>query len=542
MSVNLQQPGSVNPKPLGDPRPAAIFPPAEAAFLSGGGAAPGAALGTAPPAVPFLSESQREAAAVIRSALAKRSVFAALTGEAGLGKTLLLDAVVAQPGMPVRVFRLGSPSGVSTAQVAQIERAMAQPAPGQRHTALFVDDAHAASGELLGFLARLAAGGRAAPQVILAGRPELWDRLAAPDLAPLLERIVLRPVLRPLTDADARGLVRHLLDQPRRSGQVLSAEAEAEVVRFSAGQPERIGQILGGTLMLDDVKARPPIPAGVVRSAAIMLAGRSQQMRTRRTGAWVVGVALLAAGGAMAVRGWPAALHDWPPAVRGWPMERVLATLGLTVSRTPARPDDNPAPQALPASASLPAPDPPAAPAMPEPAAAALAGVPPTADMVPNPTEAPSGLAASSLAVPNLAPPNLTPSSLAPPNLASPTLAPFTLAPANLASPNPAASSLTSPGPRLPAEATAAPLSPSTVAMLLRQGDERLTRGDISAARRLYERAASAGSAAGARGVARTYDPAVLGRAGLVADPAAAATWQGVAAALGEAEVRREPR
>ena len=513
MSANLQQPGSVNPKQPGDPRPVAVFPPVEPAFLSGGGgAAPGAAPGTASPAVPFLSESQREAAAVIRSALAKRSVFAALTGETGLGKTLLLDAVIAQPGMPVRVFRLGNPSGVSAAQVAQIERAMAQPAPGQRHTALFVDDAHAASGALLGFLARLAEGGRMAPQVILAGRPELWGRLAAPDLAPLLERIVLRPVLRPLTDADARGLVRHLLDQPRRSGQVLSAEAEAEVVRFSAGQPERVGQILGGTLMLDDVKARPPIPAGVVRSAAIMLAGRTQQRRRRRVGAWAAGVVILVAGGAVAVRGWPTQ-NDWPPAVRGWPAERVLAALGLALPGAPAQPDEGPTMQALPASVSLPAPDLPAAAATPDPAvdADALAGAPPPADTLP-PTEASSGLAA----------PNLAPSNLAPPNLA--------------------ASSLASPGPRSPAEATPAPLSPSTVAMLLRQGDERLMLGDISAARRLFERAASAGSAAGARGVARTYDPSVLGRAGLLADPAAAAAWQGVAAALGEAEVRREAR
>lgn len=506
MSANVQQPGPANLNQIGDARLAAVFPPAEPAFLSGSGdAVPGVASGVAPLAVPFLSESQREAAAVIRGALAKRSVFAALTGEAGLGKTMLLDAVIAQPGMPVRVFRLGSPSGVSAAQVAQIERAMAQPAPGQRHTALFVDDAHAASGELLRFLARLAQEGRAAPQVVLAGRPELWDRLAAPELAPLLERIVLRPVLRPLTDADARGLLRHLLDQPRRSGQVLSAEAEAEVLRFSAGQPERIGQILGGTLMLDDVKARPPIPAGAVRGAAVMLAGRQQQQkRKRRLGAWAAGVVILAAGGAVAVRGWPAALHEWPPAVRGWPPERVLAALGLARSWAPARPDDGPAPQALPA------PDPLAAAAVPDPAADAdiLAGAPPPADTLP-PVEASSGLAASSLAVPDLAVPNL------------------------------AVPSLASPSPRLPAEATPAPLSPSTVAMLLRQGDGRLMLGDISAARRLYERAASAGSAAGALGVARTYDPSVLGRAGLLADPAAAAAWQGVAAALAEVEARR---
>ncbi len=485
---------SANLKPVGDPRPLEAFPPTEPAFL-GGAAEPGAA----PGAMPFLGESQREAAVMIRGALAERNVFAVLTGEPGLGKTLLLDAVIAQPGMPVRVFRLGNPSRVSATQVAQMERALAQPAPGQRHTALFVDDAHAASEELLRFLARVAAGGRGAPQVILAGRPALWYLLASPALAPLLERIVLRAVLQPFTDADARGLIKHLLDRPRRSGQTLTAEAETEVLRFGGGWPDRIAQVLGGTLKLGDVQARPPVPAGVVRSAVAMLAGRRQPGRKRRIGAWAAGVIALAAAGtgAVAMRGWPPAvrgwtpaLNTWAPALGGWTSDRVLAALGLARldALEQARMDANPAPQALPwaAQASLPlaavTPDPPAD-------AEALASASLAADALPQPLETP----------PSLPPPSLPPPSSTSPGLLSAGLQPLRLG------------------------GTPAPLSPSTVALLLRQGDERLVLGDISAARRLFERAAYAGSAAGARGVARTYDPSVLGRAGMLADPAAAA-------------------
>ena len=517
---------SANPKQQGDLRPAVAFPPAGPAFLSGSdnaapGASLGAALGAAPgaalPGVPFLGESQREAAVAIRNALAEGGVFAALTGEPGLGKTLLLDAVIARPGVPVRIFKLGNPSQVSAAQVAQIERALAQPAPGQRPTALFVDDAHAASGELLAFLARVAAGGRAGPQVVLAGRPELWDRLAGPDLAPLLERIALRPVLQPFTDADGRGLVRHILDQPRRSGQILSAEAEAEVLRFSAGWPERIGQILGGTLTLGDVQARPPIPAGVVRSAVAMLAGRRQPERRRRVGAWVAGVAILAAagGGGLAVRDWPSVMHGWSP-------DRMMAALGLARPGVPgqAQVDASPAPRRLQPPAS-----PPVqtsftlVPAMPDPPAGAdaPASASPPADALPQPVEA-----SSSLVPPSVVPPSLASPGLISPDLTSPDLAPSSLMPSSLAPPSPLPAAQR---PLMAGEAPA-PLSPSTVAMLLRQGDGRLALGDISAARRLYERAASAGSAAGARGVARTYDPSMLGQAGMQADPAAFAAWQ----------------
>lgn len=486
MSANLQ--------PAGDPRSPEALPPTELAFL-GGAVAPGAA----PSVVPFLGESQREAVMMIRSALAERNVFAVLTGEPGLGKTLLLDAVIAQPGMPVRVFRLGNPSRVSAAQVVQIEQALARPAPGQRHTALIVDDAHAASEELLRFLARLAAGGPGTPQVVLVGRPALLYLLASPAMAPLLERVVLRAVLQPFTDADARSLIRHLLDRPRRSGQTLSAEAEAEVLRFGAGWPDRIAQVLGGTLNLGDVQARPPVPAGVVRSAVAMLAGRRQPGPRRRVGAWAAGVVALAAvgAGAVAMRGWPPAVRGWTPASNAWAPtsgDRVLAALGLARldALEQARMDANPAPQALPlaAQASLPP-----APVMPDlPAdAEALASASQAADVPPQPLRTPPGL---------------PPAGLRPLKLVG----------------------------------TSAPLSPGTVALLLRQGDERLALGDISAARRLFERAASAGSAAGARGMVRTYDPAVLGQAGILADPAAAVAWQEVADALVEAKARQGGR
>ncbi|MFZ4405955.1 MAG: hypothetical protein ACOYOH_01375 [Paracraurococcus sp.] len=69
---------------------------------------------------------------------------------------------------------------------------------------------------------------------------------------------------------------------------------------------------------------------------------------------------------------------------------------------------------------------------------------------------------------------------------------------------------------------------PAMLAALLRRGDALLALGDVSAARRFYERAAEGGSAAGARAAGRTHDPAVLaalGVRGIRPDPAEAAAW-----------------
>jgi hypothetical protein len=65
------------------------------------------------------------------------------------------------------------------------------------------------------------------------------------------------------------------------------------------------------------------------------------------------------------------------------------------------------------------------------------------------------------------------------------------------------------------------------------RGNEMLQAGNLSAARRLCERAMQSGDAHGATCVGKTYDPVVLrqiGALGMQPDPAQAAKWyrQGV--------------
>jgi hypothetical protein len=81
----------------------------------------------------------------------------------------------------------------------------------------------------------------------------------------------------------------------------------------------------------------------------------------------------------------------------------------------------------------------------------------------------------------------------------------------------------------------AATLSPAVVEALLARGNQMLQQGDISGARLLFARAASAGSAAAATAMAGTYDEAVLtslGARGIRPDAAQAAAWYRRAAEL----------
>jgi len=80
---------------------------------------------------------------------------------------------------------------------------------------------------------------------------------------------------------------------------------------------------------------------------------------------------------------------------------------------------------------------------------------------------------------------------------------------------------------------------PLDLTLLLSRADTMLALGDISAARRLYERAAALGSARAATAAGKTYDPSFLaasGVQGIVPDQAAASEWYRKAAALGDRE------
>ena len=115
-----------------------------------------------------------------------------------------------------------------------------------------------------------------------------------------------------------------------------------------------------------------------------------------------------------------------------------------------------------------------------------------------------------------------------------PDTAPAPSSVAALAQPGQGAAAPAGPAASLPTEA--API----LAAMLRRGDALLATGDISGARRFFERGATLGSAAAARAMAETFDPATLASRntrGLQPDPAQALQWYRRAEELGASEL-----
>ncbi len=97
------------------------------------------------------------------------------------------------------------------------------------------------------------------------------------------------------------------------------------------------------------------------------------------------------------------------------------------------------------------------------------------------------------------------------------------------APPAPVSPAPASPVSALPAVAVAPQASPALVDLLRRQGSAALGNGDISGARRFFQRGAEAGCAPCAEGMAQTFDAEQLNRIGAIGikpDPAQAEAWR----------------
>jgi type II secretory pathway predicted ATPase ExeA len=184
---------------------------------------------------PFLSATQSQALAMVMDAVARRAPVALLTGEAGVGKTALLNEMAATLfGTPVQIIKvthplprplelqklIAAPLGLPDAETltpTEVARALASLAGGadpERRILLLADDAHLLPQETLrylGLMAELLGGRQALLQIVLSGRPALLEVLRHPDLAPLLRRVDLHAVIESLTSRETRDYLDHRL-------------------------------------------------------------------------------------------------------------------------------------------------------------------------------------------------------------------------------------------------------------------------------------------------------------------------------------------
>jgi general secretion pathway protein A len=106
-------------------------------------------------------------------------------------------------------------------------------------------------------------------QIVLAGQPELRQKLAAPSLEPLRQRIAVHHHVEPLQPDEVLAYLRYRIQVAGgRYEQVFEPGCDAIFARFTAGRPRAINILADRVLLAAFGKQIRPVPACLVQDKA----------------------------------------------------------------------------------------------------------------------------------------------------------------------------------------------------------------------------------------------------------------------------------
>lgn len=237
-----------------------------------------------------LTDSHAEALSTLEYGVSSRKGITLLTGDAGLGKTTLIRAALEhQPArvrwihlqnpvlsraefveMLARRFRLSPQAATSkTALLCELEDLLGEARQRDETTLLVFDEAQSLPYDLLEeirLLANIETGSARMLSVIIAGQPELADRLEEPSLRQFKQRIALRCALRPLTDQET---ARYIAGRVKAAGgtgaEAFTREAVSEIHQRSGGVPRTISVVADNALLGGFAAGVKPVSSSIVR-------------------------------------------------------------------------------------------------------------------------------------------------------------------------------------------------------------------------------------------------------------------------------------
>jgi general secretion pathway protein A len=221
-----------------------------------------------------LTEPHREALSTLEYAIASRMGVTLIVGEAGSGKTTLIRAAMQrQPGR-VHVVHLHNPTLTreefvetlarhfhlseratqsKAALLAELDALLRERARANETTVLIVDEAQSLPPALLEeirLLANVETDDRKLLSLILAGQPELADRLNDQSLRQLKQRVGLRCDIRPLTLTETGAyLSGRILIAGGQAATIFTQQAVNVIHAHAGGIPRTVSVIADNALL-----------------------------------------------------------------------------------------------------------------------------------------------------------------------------------------------------------------------------------------------------------------------------------------------------
>jgi type II secretory pathway predicted ATPase ExeA len=233
----------------------------------------------------------RETLACLQYGIAARKGFVVMTGEVGTGKTTLLKtfmgtlskelvstAVVVNPLLDVLDFLefvltdFGIPPTTRTksGMLIQLNRWLLERFAAKGLCVIVVDEAQNLSSELLEeirLLTNLETSSEKLLQIVLAGQPELEEKLRAPSVRQLRQRIALWCKTRPLTSQETHDYITERLRIAGASSPIFEPEAIQAIHARSNGIPRLINLICENAMVSAYVEQVQTIPLQIVEEA-----------------------------------------------------------------------------------------------------------------------------------------------------------------------------------------------------------------------------------------------------------------------------------
>src|SRR3954467_4857697 len=215
----------------------------------------------------YLSKNHSRAKAYMESTIWFTDGFVVITGEIGSGKTTLIETFLRELEKDVVVAQINqtqvsaveflqsvlvqfgfSPFKMKKAElIATINSFLIEQYAAGRKVLLIIDEAQNLSLKVLEEI-RLLSGIEATKEkvlrIILAGQPELNEKLDSPELVQLAQRIRLRFHLGALSRDDLRSYVLHRLDVAGADGrEIFTEDTYPELYKYTGGVPRLVNTL-----------------------------------------------------------------------------------------------------------------------------------------------------------------------------------------------------------------------------------------------------------------------------------------------------------
>jgi len=308
----------------------------------------------------YLSKQHARAKAYMESTIWFTDGFVVITGEIGSGKTTLIESFLKEVPADVVVAQINqtqvsaidflqavlvqfgfSPFKMRKAElISTLNNFLIEQYAAGRKVLLIVDEAQNLSMRVLEEI-RMLSGVETTKEkvlrIILAGQPELNQKLDAPSLEQLTQRVRLRFHLQTLSEAETRAYIQHRLDVAGAGDRDLFApDTFGEIYRYTGGVPRLVNTLCDTAMMSAFTADRSTVTRADIASAVQELQWSAYVTRPHQHVPVPPTVPPAAPASATAARASPAPLGHLLVAADGRTVREVPLRLGrLIVGRTP---------------------------------------------------------------------------------------------------------------------------------------------------------------------------------------------------------------